>query len=1465
MTVDGVRAPVPGYLGRVLDAQATAVGTCFQVAPGLLVTACHVLEDLGAAVEGAQVLLDPLAGGEAFTGTVASVDAVHDLALIHGASVLPACVAGWARADNARPGTEVMITGAPTVADFHSYRYLDARGTCEGAALRDGVLPLLRVKADAVQPGMSGAPVRRAGDDRVIGVLSARYNSVDGWLPHTTWITRAEDVAPLLAEHAPVSLPEIDLPPGVRTHEQELARLHGKKFLTRDQLPFVTPDDRHPAAPAQLLATLSAPPAPGSTWQDDPVRGVVLIGAAGAGKTRACFEVAASAEARQWRVFHIGADAQLSVEQLVSVVAARPGGRVLLVFDYFDNYTGLDLKALSEELHGTQVKVAFLASIRPGALEAARRQHSGIVFEEVTLQQDADYQERICRAIFEKVAPEALRRWSERELAELCGRRPVIALLIAREIEARLQESLAVSELSSLKKTDLLGWLTQRLEEDFSGRHGAEGAASGGPAETEPWLLASTIAAASCAQGRDAVEAVVDHYRETCLGRSFRQDGPGVVARLVKLGWLLDSDGELDVVHDIVTDQLLQRALFPDSLELHGLTAREFFSTFLLDARTFGRAVGHLRRWAADLEPANQEEVRGAFGRWLTTNATALGELLAGDAEEGGRTLLSLLSGEPWQDASTNAWDRLVRPWLRAVEDAQPWRTRALFANAVRSTADAVPEVLVTEALAWLDGDVAWEDARQVVAALTRAPGLPERQVTTVISLALDRLAVHGTTPGAMDVVSALLARNDLAPETAASAVDRALAWVQVNRRLSRSCHVLRVLLLRADLSTRQESDAVAHALAWLKSFGPLPNDYPSFVLRPLLAGARLTRRQASWVVRFTLAWLTDRREDGSASYVLSALLKRQDLTPAQLSAAATEALAWMSARRDGDISYVLRPLLLRRDLDAEQAAAAVTLAVGWLGGPHVTSENYVIPALLAREDLEPEQTAEALRAALAWLRAHGTTEHARFLLDSLLERPLPDEDTAAQVVGHALNWLTENFEHERATYIIQALLERPRLDHGTAAQVVEHALNWLTENSRHERATFVFKALLELRRLDGDTVAQVVDHALGWLDLHHEAATVPFALEPLLRQRGLDEEQRAAVLANAFAWLARHETDTDARFVLQPLLYLFDLSAEQTRRTVGHADAWLAAHRPDPATSFVLEPLLIRHDLSPGASTRAVQHTLAWLDAHGPVDFAWRLLKPLLTHPDPVHGYDPHTGEYALRRVTAAAAGSGSAAPAASRRPTPQAPRTGARIVRHTLAWLDVHGVAGQGNWLLAGLLRRPDVPAQIVRCSAAAALDWLDSRSPRTQTRLVDDLLCALLLRDDLDPEQQARTFDRAMTVSAAHVTARPTSRVLRILLVHPALDAARRALVAGMALRWLDVQGAHLRLLLPLLDTPGLTPQQAKAAADHALNRLERDSTDSRAHRLVGRLAHLPDLTGTQRARLRAALPPSWEDSA
>ena len=59
----------------------------------MLVTAWHVLDDIGAAAEDARVQVDPLAGGEAFEAAVARLDPPRDLAVLAAAVRLPA-VAG---------------------------------------------------------------------------------------------------------------------------------------------------------------------------------------------------------------------------------------------------------------------------------------------------------------------------------------------------------------------------------------------------------------------------------------------------------------------------------------------------------------------------------------------------------------------------------------------------------------------------------------------------------------------------------------------------------------------------------------------------------------------------------------------------------------------------------------------------------------------------------------------------------------------------------------------------------------------------------------------------------------------------------------------------------------------------------------------------------------------------------------------------------------------------------------------------------------------------------------------------------------------------------------------------------------------------------------------------------------------------------------------------------------------------
>lgn len=192
---------VPGYLGRILGPSQAAIGTCFQVAgDGVLVTAWHVLDALGAGDEGATVLVDDLAASSApVAARVARVDPLHDLAVLLRESPLPATVADLWVTDAVRPFTELVVAGVSQVDDpGHEYRWLSGTGSWKGGTTRDDQVPLGLLSSSDVLPGMSGGPVRRLSDDGVVGVISGRYNTADNWLRDSVWVARVEDLLPLL-------------------------------------------------------------------------------------------------------------------------------------------------------------------------------------------------------------------------------------------------------------------------------------------------------------------------------------------------------------------------------------------------------------------------------------------------------------------------------------------------------------------------------------------------------------------------------------------------------------------------------------------------------------------------------------------------------------------------------------------------------------------------------------------------------------------------------------------------------------------------------------------------------------------------------------------------------------------------------------------------------------------------------------------------------------------------------------------------------------------------------------------------------------------------------------------------------------------------------------------------------------------------------------------------------------------
>ena len=221
--------PVPGYLGRVLDGDGCPVGTCFQVAPSVLVTAWHVLDVIGAAEEAARVGVDPLAGGHAFGAAVARLDERHDLAVLVCDVPLLATAGELAATDQMAARAGVTVAGHAVIADpGRTVRCLTTIGQWTGPTMWEDATPTGRMTAEALLPGMSGAPVIRDSDGAVAGVVSGRYNSTDGWLAGTVWVSRTEDLAALLAGLADVTMKQpplagpVDLLLTVTAHQVRL-------------------------------------------------------------------------------------------------------------------------------------------------------------------------------------------------------------------------------------------------------------------------------------------------------------------------------------------------------------------------------------------------------------------------------------------------------------------------------------------------------------------------------------------------------------------------------------------------------------------------------------------------------------------------------------------------------------------------------------------------------------------------------------------------------------------------------------------------------------------------------------------------------------------------------------------------------------------------------------------------------------------------------------------------------------------------------------------------------------------------------------------------------------------------------------------------------------------------------------------------------------------------------------------
>ena len=204
----------PGFIGQVLDGGGATVGTCWLVAPGWVLTAAHVAQAAGADVVAASVAAerafsaaadraderavtlrlkrDLKKTGPVIEGRMRRADTVIDLALVEiDAESWDSAPAGLADSEDVKPKEVVVVTGAAELADAQEDAALIASSTAghwDEWGLYENSVRLSKIKASGVLRNMSGAPVIRDKDSTVVGLVTGRYNSADGWGRDMVWV-----------------------------------------------------------------------------------------------------------------------------------------------------------------------------------------------------------------------------------------------------------------------------------------------------------------------------------------------------------------------------------------------------------------------------------------------------------------------------------------------------------------------------------------------------------------------------------------------------------------------------------------------------------------------------------------------------------------------------------------------------------------------------------------------------------------------------------------------------------------------------------------------------------------------------------------------------------------------------------------------------------------------------------------------------------------------------------------------------------------------------------------------------------------------------------------------------------------------------------------------------------------------------------------------------------------------------
>lgn len=940
---------------------------------------------------------------------------------------------------------------------------------------------------------------------------------------------------------------------GLKPHEDFLKTLVKTKcFLLSDNLPFVALDTEwQPARVFQLLCEGEA-------------CAVAFIGPGGVGKTRLLIEVANRANEAGWRVLHIQVHAGLDFELLYRDLAEEFDGRTLLVADYADQLPREFFRFihdLQDELSSIGRSLEVVGSARPGRRLSIDGYASRWRTFEVAL--SVEQSRAVAGQIRARLAPTAGQLAGAEALEKLTGNRPIIALLISRELEEAAIQGRTFPEDYLPSAPELRDWMVRRFTEQALTPRDPPGPLA--TAESPKELVAAAAVLASTPAEMEVLESVaVDALKAGEPG----YDTAVLLSGLRQMGWLEDHGEIVDTPHDLIADELLLVAMWrADHRALDERAARQILSPARRSLRVWVRiatAFDRLRALDDDIAAA----LHGVVSRWLFENVAVIAQSLRqAYSIDAGRSLLALSALDLWAEALLRDWLNILRPYLSRHRQSQiaPY----LLAWGLQDSPLESRARVVEDALDWIERSPEKYSHGYLLPPLAQSP-LAQLELQRAVRAADTWLQKNGSEAGAQYVVNAFLNRSDLTPNDDESFVKHAEVWLARYLRLHVAWFVLWIsakALRRKRHSARsssleQKNRIATAAVEWLREHGSSLEAGPIFEI--VLRNPTISKELRTEVVDIGLKWLESGELSEHGQSVVTALLYEKCSSVEAEQACVRYALKWLSRNGDSARAQFLLKALLEKRLDDDTTLIVIGAAVRWLeNNAKAVNRGFIVNRLLplwAR--LESEQRRLVVQEATRLLDESVRGEHDGHLMGALdrLGQAVEEFPKLAEALGRVRALTGWREGSARAREEGKVLLQRLS---GEEKVPEEEALEWVLKSGNDAAAEWsrlVEKLLTS--RLSLEQEEALAEVTVQWLasPVNFRRADWSFLLQAALRKEEQLGEKQRAVVALGMQWLEdqRHFQLRGWRHVFREFASRISPESDDGRRLLDAVIEWL-------------------------------------------------------------------------------------------------------------------------------------------------------------------------------------------------------------------------------------------------------------------------------------------------------------------